>query len=102
MGFNFDPVTWVTAIELPVVGGLFWMLHGLRQQIADRIESGERRDGAELCRLRDDLATFKLDVARGYVAVEVARDTERRLTLGIERIDEKLDAAGTVCRAGRT
>jgi len=100
MGFNFDPVTWVTAIELPVVGGLFWMLHGLRQQIADRIETGERRDGAELARLRDELATFKLDVARGYVAVELARDLERRLTQQVGRIEEKLDAISSIWRRG--
>lgn len=101
MGFSFDPVTWVTAIELPVVGGLFWMLHGLRQQVADRIEAGERRDGAEMGRLREELAMFKLDVARGYVALEVARDMERRLALSVERIEEKLDAISTSFRAGR-
>lgn len=101
MGFDFDPVTWVTAIELPVAGGLFWMLHGLRQQLAERIETGERRDGAEIARLRDELAAFKLDVARGYVAMEVARDMERRLALGVERIEEKLDAICARCRAGR-
>lgn len=98
MGFNFDPVTWVTAIELPIVGGLFWMIHGLRQQVSDRIESGDRREGAELARLRDELALFKLDVARGYVAVELARDLERRLTLQVGRIEEKLD---TICSSWR-
>lgn len=102
MGFDFDPVTWVTAIELPVAGGLFWMLHGLRQQLAERIETGERRDGAEIGRLRDELAAFKLDVARGYVAMEVARDMERRLALSVERIEEKLDAICASCRAGRS
>lgn len=102
MGFNFDPVTWVTAIELPVVGGLFWMVHGLRQQIADRIESGERRDSAEIGRLREEFASFRFDVARGYVAVEVARDMERRLALGIGRVDEKVETLCSVCRGPRT
>ncbi|MCC7427222.1 MAG: hypothetical protein IT557_09970 [Alphaproteobacteria bacterium] len=84
---------WIATVELPALGGLFWLLMKLRREIADRMERGEARDAELLGRTRDELAAFKLEVARGYVPLSVFRDLDRRISDHLDRIEEKLDQA---------
>jgi hypothetical protein len=43
---------------------LFCMLHGIRRELDRRIERGDLRQTDGLARTRDELAAFKLEVAR--------------------------------------
>ena len=83
---------WVTAVEAPIVGALFWMINGLRRDIEERISHGDQRDSDAVLRTREDLADFKLEVARTYVPLSLIRDVDRRLSQQLLRIEEKLDA----------
>ena len=90
---QIEPTWWISVIEAPVVAGLFWMIHGLRHDLHQRIERGDDRDSAAVARTREDLAEFKLEVARSYVPLSLIRDVDRRLSQQLLRIEEKLEAA---------
>ena len=64
-----DLAWWLTAIELPVLVALF---HYIQQ-------------------LRDQLAAWKLEVARTYASLAHLKDVEVRLTEHLVRIEAKLD-----------
>ncbi len=90
---NMDLAWWITAVEAPIVGALFWMINGLRRDIEERINHGDQRDSEAVGRTRDELADFKLEVARTYVPLSLIRDVDRRLSQQLLRIEEKLDEA---------
>jgi hypothetical protein len=97
MPIQIEPLWWITAVEAPVVAALFWMIHGLRREVQERIERGDQRDSDALSRTREDLAQFKIEVARTYVPLSLIRDLDRRIADHLIRIEEKLDE---VTRAG--
>jgi hypothetical protein len=75
---------------------LAWMLHSLRRSIAlapEREAADIAHQQAALERTRDDLAAFKLEVARTYVPLSLIRDVDGRLTAHLIRIEQKLDEA---------
>lgn len=93
MPMQIEPQWWVTAVEVPIVTALFWMINGLRRDLQERIERGDSRDSAAVSRARDDLAEFKLEVARTYVPLSLIRDVDARLSSQLLRIEGKLDDA---------
>ncbi|MFA7277280.1 MAG: hypothetical protein WC043_10825 [Pseudobdellovibrionaceae bacterium] len=60
---------WIAVIEIPVISALFWML----------------------TRLRDELATHRIEVAKNYAQISEMRILENRLTSHLLRIEAKLD-----------
>lgn len=79
--WTVDLMWWATAVELPTLGGLLWLLWRTRQDT-------EMRTGA----MREALADYKLEVARTYVSMATLKDVENRLRAHLERIELKLDA----------
>ena len=90
---QIEPTWWITAVEAPIVAALFWMVHGLRKDLHDRIDRTTERESDAVARTRDDLAEFKLEVARSYVPLSLIRDVDRRLSQHLLRIEEKLEEA---------
>lgn len=82
MNMTLDVVWWITAVELPAMGGLFLML------------SRQRKD-AETAQVqaREALAAYKLEVAKTYPSFEMLKDVENRLTDHLLRIERKLEIA---------
>ena len=97
MPIQIEPQWWITVIEAPIVAALFWMIHGLRKDKHERIDRGDQRDSDALTRTRDELAQFKVEVARTYVPLSLIRDLDRRISDHLIRIEEKLEE---VSRAG--
>ncbi len=97
MPIQIEPLWWITAVEAPVVAALFWMIHGLRTDMQQRFERGDQRETDALTRTRDELAQFKIEVARTYVPLSLIRDLDRRISDHLVRIEEKLEE---VSRAG--
>ncbi|SHJ84209.1 hypothetical protein SAMN02745194_03514 [Roseomonas rosea] len=103
--FPPDPQWISAAVETPLMAVLAWMLHSLRRSITQAPDPGlsppvqppSRPDltqhQASLERTRDDLAAFKLEVARTYVPLSLIRDVDGRLTAHLIRIEQKLDEA---------
>ena len=88
---QIEPTWWISVIEVPVVAALFRMLYGLKQEIQNRIDRGDSRDSEAVSRTRDELAEFKLEVARTYVPLSLIRDVDQRLSSHLLRIDGKLE-----------
>jgi hypothetical protein len=88
---QIEPTWWISVIEVPVVVALFRMIHGLRQDFQNRIERGDTRDSEAVGRARDELAEFKLEVARTYVPLSLIRDVDQRLSSHLLRIENKLE-----------
>ena len=91
-------VLWIRGRAL-LFAALFWMVHGLRKDLHDRIDRTTERESDAVGRTRDELAEFKLEVARSYVPLTLIRDVDRRLSQHLLRIEEKLEGvkhAGTL------
>lgn len=96
MPLDLEPQTLAAAAQAPMLVLLAWMLRGLRRGLDDRAGEAEpppRTDSDALSRTREDLAAFKLEVARTYVPLSLIRDVDQRLSRQLLRIEEKLDAA---------
>lgn len=76
----FDSLWWITAVEIPVLAGLFLLIWRQRQEQAAALEL-----------LKDELAAFKLEVAKSYASTQALKDVEVRLTAHLVRIERKLD-----------
>ena len=98
-GINLE--WWIRVIELPILAGLFKMMWDIKKDLVTRIEQTEHRHAETAMRLREDLASFKLEVARGYVPIQMMRELDRRVSLQLMRIEEKLDVMGPRTRGRR-
>ncbi len=87
---------WVTAVELPALGGLFVLIWRARSEADDRMDEIDHKVEVAGSQLREALAAYKLEVAKTYATTGTLRDVERRLTEHLVRIEAKLDAVGGV------
>ena len=93
---DLEPQMLAAAVQTPILALLFWMMQGLRRDMPGRpcdTPEPHRVEGDALARTRDELAAFKLEVARTYVPLSLIRDVDQRLSRQLLRIEEKLDAA---------
>lgn len=86
-----DLMWWITAVELPALGGLFWLVWRARHDADAATEDNRRAFERGLAQQRESLAAYKLEVAQSYASLSHLRDTEKRLTTHLERIEHKLD-----------
>lgn len=87
---------WVTAVELPVLGGLFVLFWRARTEADNRMDEIEHQVEVVGSQMREALAAYKLEVAKTYATTGTLREVERRLTEHLVRIEAKLDAVGRV------
>lgn len=97
--FMIDPIWWISVVELPALGGLFWLLWRTRHDGEQALEAQRRQMEAEIIGLRQCLSDYKLEVAKSYASVGYLADVERRLLAHLLRIENKLDRQGA--REGR-
>jgi len=88
---SIDMFKYLTAVELPLLGGLFWFFWRSRRE--SDVAFNDHRQGIDraIGHIRDRIATDKLDVAKNYASAESLKDVERRLTRHLLRIEAKLD-----------
>lgn len=91
-----DVMWWITAVELPVLGGLFWLIWRSRGEADVRLDGLDDKLAAGVAQLREALAAYKLEVAKTYATTGYLKDVERRLTEHLVRIEAKLDAVSGV------
>ena len=87
----FDPTWWVTAVELPAMGGLALLLWRAHQESDRRMDELEHRLDVGMGQSREALSAYKLEVAKSYVTTSTLKDVESRLTEHLVRIEAKLD-----------
>lgn len=90
--------------DAPLALVLVWMIVLLRRDLA--AARGELppvvpppAPGRESRDARDELAAFKLEVARTYVPLSLIRDLDTRLTQQLGRLEEKLDEVSRAATA---
>lgn len=88
---TIDVVWWISAVELPVLAGLFWLIARLRKDAEQALESQRIRAEAAQAQVRESLAAYKLEVAKTYVSTATLKDVETRLTDHLLRIEHKLE-----------
>lgn len=93
---------WVRVIELPILAGLFKLMWDIKRDVIARIERIELRHAETTADLRAEIASFKLEVARGYVPIQMMRELDRRMSMQLMRIEEKLDVLGPRARPRRS
>lgn len=90
---------WVSAVELPALGGLFVLIWRARAEADSRLDEVDHKVEAAGSQMREALAAYKLEVAKTYATTGTLREVERRLTEHLVRIEAKLDAVGVGGRA---
>ncbi len=89
--WSIDMFKYLTAVELPLLGGMFWFFWRARREGDVALNDQRQRMDLAIGQLRDRIAADKLDVAKNYASAESLKDVERRLTRHLLRIEAKLD-----------
>jgi len=97
---TIDVVWWITAVELPILGGLFWLITRLRKDAETALENVRARAESAQAQVRESLAAYKLEVAKTYVSFATLKDVEQRLTDHLLRIENKLESGCVPCVEG--
>jgi hypothetical protein len=82
------------ATDVSALGAMAWLVWRHRRDAEIAIERTRQTAAAEARDLREGLAAFKLEVARGYASIGYLKDVENRLTAHLLRIEAKLDHTG--------
>ncbi|WP_203071958.1 hypothetical protein [Falsiroseomonas ponticola] len=93
---EIPPQMLAAAADAPLALLMLWMVHLLRRDLMSRPEPPAAPPAPSA---RDDLAEFKLEVARTYVPLSLIRDLDSRLSLHLVRIEEKLDEVSRAATA---
>ena len=83
-------VWWITAVEVPALGCLFWLSHHGRREAERALLRVYREIQTNLNMVLENLAQSKLDAARLYATVVDLKDVEKRLTSHLLRLEARL------------
>jgi hypothetical protein len=99
-----DPFLWFILAEIPLMMMTMSMLVGIKRKVA-RAEAAELSEPAAAPppphTAAEELAAFKLEVARTYVPLSLIRDLDARLTQHMLRIEQKLDEVARTAAAAQ-
>jgi hypothetical protein len=84
---------WITAVEIPVLGYLFWQIHHGRREAESALLKVYREIQGNLSVVLENLAQSKLEVARLYATLADLKDVEQRLTDHLLRLEARLTFA---------
>lgn len=92
---------WITAVDLPALAGLFWLIWRTRNENEKAVQHLRDVVDARNAQLREALSAFKLEVAKNYASISDLRDLESRLVGHLLRIEAKLDTTAMKTEALR-
>lgn len=81
---------WITAVEVPVLGCLFWLIHHGRRETEHTLLKIYREIQANLNLVLERLAQSELEVAKQYATIGDLQAVERRLTDHLLRLENRL------------
>lgn len=82
---------WITAVELPVLSGLFWLIWRAWREGEQAIRTLRDIVDTRNAQMPEALAAFKLEVAKSYASITDMKELEVRLVTHLLRIEAKLD-----------
>lgn len=86
-------VWWITAVEVPVLGCLFWLIHHGRRESDRALLKIYSEIQGNMGTVIENLAQSKLEVARLYATVTDVKDVEQRLTDHLLRLESRVTYA---------
>lgn len=86
-----DMIWWISAVEIPALTGLWWLIWRTRRDQDIALEKHRQRLDAAVAQAREALAAYKLEVSKSYASTVQLKDLEERLTDHLLRIESKLD-----------
>ena len=89
--FDSGLIWWITAIDIPVLSVLFWLMLKIRHDADAAIDALYETLDVRCTQLREGLSAFKLEVAKSYASVTDMKDLETRIVSHLLRIESKLD-----------
>lgn len=89
--FEMQLSWWITAIEVPVISALFWMVWRGRAEADEALQRMREVMESRHAQMREALAGFKLEVAKNYASIGDMKELEMRLVAHLLRIEAKLD-----------
>jgi len=89
--WSIDLIWWITAVELPALASLFWMIWRNRRDFETELTDIREHAEHRMSDARENLSAYKLEVAKNYASIAYMKDVERRLTGHLVRIENKLD-----------
>ena len=89
--FDSGLIWWITAVDLPALSGLLWLIFHSRNEANDAIGALHETIDVRSNQLREALSAFKLEVAKSYASVTDMKDLETRIVAHLLRIEAKLD-----------
>ncbi|MBM3566014.1 MAG: hypothetical protein FJX42_07875 [Alphaproteobacteria bacterium] len=98
--WTLDLIWWITAVELPALGGLYWLAWRNRRDADLALDILRRQTDTGLLAVREAVAAYKLEVATTYVSIPYLREVEARLTDHLIRIETKLDRSAGLMGGG--
>lgn len=99
--FSSDLTWWITAVDLPALGGLFWLVWRTRREAESSVQHLREVIDARNSQMREALAGFKLEVAKSYASITDMKELEVRLVGHLLRIEAKLDTTAMKTEALR-
>lgn len=96
-----DLIWWISAIELPVLGGLFWLIWHTRREGEESVRRLREIVDTRHSQLREALAAFRLEAAKSYASISDMKELEARLVGHLLRIEAKLDTTAMKTEALR-
>lgn len=94
--FNSGLIWWITAVDLPVMSGLFWLILRIRHDADAAVDALHETLEVRSSQLRETLSAFKLEVAKSYASVADMKDLEGRIVSHLLRIESKLDKTALI------
>lgn len=89
--FDSGLIWWITAVDLPALSGLLWLVFHSRAEANAAIDALHETVDVRSSQLREALSAFKLEVAKSYASVTDMKDLESRIVSHLLRIEAKLD-----------
>ena len=89
--FESGLIWWITAVDMPALTGLLWLIFHSRKEADEAISTLYETLDVRSNQLREALSSFKLEVAKSYASVTDMKDLESRIVSHLLRIESKLD-----------
>lgn len=101
--WTINLVWWISAVELPALGCLFWLIHHGRRESEQALLKIYREIQGNMSMVLDSLGQSKLEVARLYATIADLKHVEKRLTDHLVRVESRLNLVleGDVRTLGR-
>lgn len=86
-------VWWITVVEIPLLGALFWLVHHSRREADRALMKVYGQVQSNFSTVLQNVAQSRVEVARHYATGNDLKDVEKRLTNHLLRLENRITYA---------